>query len=243
MAQGISELSVILPAYNEGEYIEVTLRQLKAELDKLNIPYEILVVNDGSKDDTAARATRCASGQIRVLSYAHNRGKGYAVGYGMRHASGKYRLFMDVDLSTSLDMVGQFLAILKEGSYDLVIGNRKTKFSEQKIKQPFYRRFFGEGFTWISSLLIGRRTADFTCGFKMYTARAAEIIFTRQKIFDWAFDAELIYIALLHNLRIHEAPVIWQHHSDSRVRVVRDILTSLLSLFKMRINSLRGLYL
>jgi dolichyl-phosphate beta-glucosyltransferase len=90
--------------------------------------------------------------------------------------------------------------------------------------------------------MIGERFTDFTCGFKMYTKKTAEIIFRKQRIFDWAFDAELIYIALLHNLRIYEAPVVWKHHPDSRVRLLRDIVNSFYSLVEMRVNGWQGRY-
>jgi dolichyl-phosphate beta-glucosyltransferase len=242
MTQPIKELSVILPAYNEEGEIQENTHRLKDHLDRLHIDYEILIVDDGSKDNTVREASCCESKNIRVLTYPDNRGKGYAIQYGMLNATGAYRLFMDVDLSTSLGSIEQFLQLIRSGQFDIIIGNRKTNPSLQKIRQPFYRRFFGEGFTRLSSLMIGERFTDFTCGFKMYTKKTAEIIFRKQRIFDWAFDAELIYIALLHNLRIYEAPVVWKHHPDSRVRLLRDIVNSFYSLVEMRVNGWQGRY-
>ncbi len=242
MFEGTRKLSVILPAYNEGNKIEQNTKLLKKELDSLNINYEIIIVNDGSVDDTLARAQKCESTNIRVLSYTPNRGKGYAVKYGMFHTTGQYRLFMDVDLSTSLDSIEKFWKLMCQNNYDMIIGNRKMDPLLQKVRQPLYRRVLGTGFTWLSSLMIGRRFTDFTCGFKMFTQNAVEVIFKRQKINNWAFDTELIYIALLHRLKIHEVPVEWAHHPGSKVRVRRDMLTSLYGLIKIRANQIRGLY-
>lgn len=236
------ELSVVLPAFNEGPYIVESIQRLKSHLEKHSVSYQIIVVDDGSTDDTPAKAREYQSRRIEILSYRTNRGKGYAVRHGMLHAQGRYRLFMDVDLSTSLTAIDSFLSLMHKHPHDVVIGNRKTKESVQKIKQPFYRRFLGKGFTLLSRWLMGVRITDFTCGFKMFTATAAETIFRRQKIFDWAFDAELIYIARLHRLTIHEVPVTWQHHADSKVRILRDILRSLTSLARIRWYGMKGYY-
>ncbi len=240
--KNMDKLSVILPAYNEEHCIEANVSRLDQKFKSLTVDYEIIIVNDGSTDNTLAKAKGCASGNIRVLSYFPNRGKGYAVHYGMLNSSGACKLFMDADLSTSLDILEKAVELVCSGQCDVLIGDRKSKSSQLKIKQPLYRIFFGRGFTFISSLLIGRRINDFTCGFKIYSKTAADIIFTRQRIFGWAFDAELIYIASLHNLRIYEIPVTWSHHGNSKVRLLRDIARSLRSLITMRINALKGLY-
>lgn len=242
MDQGRDKLSIILPAHNEGTRITESLRKIVQKMESLSMPYEIIVVDDGSTDDTIAQARSYASKDINVLSYGKNRGKGYAIRQGMRNAQGEHRLFMDVDLSTSLDAIDQFLGIFKDQSFDIIIGNRKNNPSLQEVRQPLYRRFFGEGFTRLSSLMVGRPFTDFTCGFKMYNRKAADIIFQRQRIFNWAFDTELIYIAVLHRLKIFEAPVLWRHYEGSKVRVVRDIIGSLISLIKIRINAAKGLY-
>lgn len=238
----MNKLSVILPAYNEEHCLEANVSILNERLKSLDLDYEIIIVNDGSTDRTLSKARNCAGENIRVLSYPHNRGKGYAIRYGMLNSEGRYKLFMDLDLSTSLDAVQNFWELLCSGSFDVIIGNRKSEFSRLEVKQPLYRIFFGKGFTFLSSLLIGHKINDFTCGFKMYTKNAADIIFCRQRIFDWAFDAELIYIAVLHGLKIREVPVTWRHHGNSKVRLLRDITHSLRSLITMRINALKSFY-
>jgi len=236
------ELSIILPAYNEGLYIEDSLKKIQDVVDKLNVTYELIVVDDGSTDNTLLKVKRCESSQVKVVTYFQNRGKGYAVKEGMLYAQGKYRLLMDVDLSTSLSAIERFLNLMRTNDYDVVIGNRKTHPHLQKIRQPWYHRFFGKGFTWLSCLMIGCFLNDFTCGFKMYRKEAADIIFKRQRIFNWAFDAELIYIAMQHHLKIHQEPVEWSHHPDSKVRLFNNIVTSLAGLMQMRINGLKGYY-
>ena len=236
------ELSVIMPAFNEGLEIHGSIRAVDQKLAAMNVPYEIIIVNDGSRDDTLAKAQTCACGHIKILSYGQRRGKGFAVRHGMIHAQGKYKLFMDVDLSTSLDAVDHFLPRMRDEKYDLLIGDRKSSPGNQGTKQPWHRRFLGDGFIKLSRLCVGRNIKDFTCGFKMFNAAAADILFSRQRTFNWAFDTELIYIALLHRLRIGEIPVVWNHHQGSAVRPIRDIFTSLTGLWTIKWHALKGAY-
>ena len=242
MSPDQKELSIILPAFNEGEKIHASIEQVKNKADLLNISYEIVIVNDGSSDDTLEKAQKNSSDHIRVLSYNQNRGKGHAVHYGMKNSSGQYKLFMDVDLATSLDAIREFLNIMRSHEYDILIGNRRMKISRVIVKQPFYREFFGVIFTRLSSFFVGKKLTDFTCGFKMFNQKAVDILIPRQRIFGWAFDTELIYIATLHNLKIGEVPVEWSDRKGSRVRLLRDAVNSFYSLIKMRLNNLRGLY-
>ncbi len=235
-------LSVVLPAYNEGKKIQLHIPLLKAKLDSLGISYETIIVNDGSTDDTLSKAKPYESEHIRIFSYDQNKGKGFAVNFGMRQARGDYRIFMDADLSTSLDFIEPFLAVLKRDDVDMVIGTRKANISLQKRKQPAYRRFLGNLYTHISGVMIGRFLTDFTCGFKMYTRQSADIIFSRQRINNWAFDSELICIAAQHGLRIKEVPVIWSNDPDTKVRLWRDSITSFFALFMIRINAVLGRY-
>jgi len=236
-------LSIILPAYNESRSIQKNLATLEAYLkNHLNTDYEILVINDGSTDDTAVQAEHYSSPFVQVLSYSPNRGKGYAIQYGMKQAQGDYLLFMDVDLATDLNEIEKFYILISENIYDLIIGNRKTKEAIQHIKQPFYRRFLGKGFTFLCQILLGSRITDFTCGFKMYTREAARIIFTRQSIYDWSFDAELIYIAHKHHLKIKELPVVWTDDPNSKVNVLISIIKSLWGIFKIRFNDIQNKY-
>ncbi len=235
-------LSIILPAFNEERVIAANLVKILEFMDGLKVDYELIVVNDGSQDNTLGEVQGVISPRLKCITYAQNGGKGYAINQGVRVVQGKYILFMDVDLSTDLQEIPKFLTTIANYKVDMIIGNRKIDPSYQLVKQPFYRRFFGQGFTWLSSLFIGRFYTDYTCGFKMFTAAAAKTIFSRQRIYNWAFDTELIFIALTHHLVIHEMAVIWRHQGDSKVRLGREIFTSLMGLIQIRLNVLQGFY-
>lgn len=236
------ELSVIIPVFNEEADIHKNLLIIEEKLSSLKISYEIIVVDDGSRDQTLEQAKAVNSRHITVLSYDTNRGKGFAVRHGMLAARGQFHAFMDIDLSTSLGTIDIFLARIREGDVHILIGDRKSRPELQKIRQPFYRRFLGQVFTGLSSLCVGRWFNDFTCGFKMFNQKASHLLFQRQLIYRWAFDTELIYIALIHHLRIKEIEVVWNHHNDSTVRPWRDVVTSLNELFQIKVNGLKGLY-
>ncbi len=236
------ELSVIIPAFNEAHVIENNVRQVIAALDKLKITYEIICVNDGSTDTTLASLERLRDSRINLLSYPENQGKGYAVRFGMNKALGKYRLFMDADLATSLDAIGIFYDQMCRGTYDLILGDRQSDSTQQRQHQPLYRRILGRIFTLLSCLCVGRNINDFTCGFKIFSSPASTLIFNQQRINNWAFDTELIYIAVLNKLRIGQIPVAWKHQPHSKVRAMRDIVTSLRDLLRIRINGMTCCY-
>ncbi|HLD87807.1 MAG TPA: dolichyl-phosphate beta-glucosyltransferase [Candidatus Omnitrophota bacterium] len=235
-------LSVIIPAFNEEKEVRDNTRAVEQKLDSLRLNYEIILVNDGSADGTLSRMQECAGSRIKVLSYEKNRGKGFAVRHGMLHAAGRYRLFMDADLSTSLEAMDKFLEHMRQDDYDMIIGDRKSKPGDHTVKQPWHRRFLGNGFIVLSRWCVEKKIRDFTCGFKMFNRRAADIIFKKQQILNWAFDTELIAIALIHDLRIGEIPVTWNHHHGSAVRPMRNIFTSLAGLLKIKWNILQGVY-
>ncbi len=235
-------LSVILPAFNEEMTLSRNVASLQEKLDALDMGYEIIIVDDGSNDRTREIAQSLESDTVRVAGYEQNRGKGYAIRHGMQRAGGDYRLFMDVDLSTDLRAVEEFMKKADEDHCDVIIGSRRMRSDSYQEKQPWARRFFGEGFRRLSQWMTGSRISDFTCGFKMYSRQAAEIIFSRQRICSWAFDTELIYIALLHRLNICEVPVLWRNDRRSKVRLFRDITGSLWALVLMKMNYVRGFY-
>ena len=213
--EGMSvELSIIFPAYNEGPVIHRNLLQVIKKLDERRLNYEIIVVDDGSTDDTLAQARLLEDARLKVLASKPNRGKGYAINVGMHQAQGQYRLFMDVDLSTSLDEIEKFLRVIRQGQSDMVIGYRNLRQG-----QPWYRAFLGRVFRGLSGMLICGDFPDFTCGFKMFTASASEKIFLHQKIYDWVFDSEILFLAKRYHLKVSQLPVQWQHEGNSKVRL------------------------
>ena len=236
------ELSVIIPVFNEETVIADTISRIADAVDPLGIGYEILVVNDGSTDRTLERLAAIRNERLRIVSYATNRGKGFAIHHGMKHAEGVHSLFMDADLSTSLEAVGAFLDKMRSGTWDMIIGNRRIKGAHQNIPQPFYRRFFGKGFTLLSQIMVGYPGKDFTCGFKMFRMATARVLFEKQRVFNWAFDAELIFLAGKYGLSILEVPVRWDHRGNSKVNLGRDMANSFLGLLAIRANDIKGRY-
>ena len=211
-------------------------------MNKIDVVYEIIVVDDGSQDATHARVREMAGEALRVLTYQPNRGKGYAVYWGMKHARGQYCLFMDVDLSTDLAAVHEFLTLMRSGAYDILIGDRKSDPRLQIRRQPRARRVLGRVFTFLSCFVVGKYIKDFTCGFKMFNRNAVNIMLPRQKVFDWSFDTELICIAVTHRLRIGEISVYWKHEGGSKVRLLKDVFVSLWGLMKIKVNSVLNKY-
>jgi dolichyl-phosphate beta-glucosyltransferase len=168
-------------------------------------------------------------------------GKGHAVKTGMLAARGRYVLFCDADLSTPPSELEKFWPWLEQG-YDVVIGSRKMPGANIVRHQPFWRENLGKVFTWLTDLIATRNISDVTCGFKCFTHEAAQRLFSRSVINDWSFDAEVLFIAQQHGLKIKEVPVTWHDEPGTRVRVLRDAMRALLGLMKIRINAARGLY-
>jgi len=226
------ELSIILPVYNESKIIRQNLENINDFLQTLDIEYEVIIVNDGSTDDTLQQTSLITEKHTHVISYTQNRGKGYAVNRGMTAAHGQYRLFMDMDLSTELAEIPKFLHCVRLGNCDICIGNRySTSLATQK--KPWHRALFGKTFSLLSSICTGYQAEDFTCGFKIFSAKASDKIFPRQHIYGWAFDTELISIAHQQGLRIHQESIVWHHHNGSKVNFIRAIPDSLIDLFRI----------
>lgn len=212
-------LSVIVPAYNEAERVPKTLVHMDAYLSKVNYPYEILVVNDGSRDKTAEVVANMAKvvKNIKLVDIKENHGKGSVVREGMLRAKGDVRLFMDADNSTSVDQVENMLPFFKEG-YDVVIGSRAVPGAKLEPAEPFYRQLAGKGLNLIVQTLLLWGIWDTQCGFKAYTAEAAEKIFSVSKIAGWGFDVETIALAKKFGYSIKEIPVHWVNDTRSRVK-------------------------
>ena len=242
MSHFMYELSIILPSYNEAHRLASSLTAIKQAVQAATDSYEIIIVDDGSSDNTVSVARLLTQENIIFITYVANQGKGYAVRQGMQRARGKYHLFMDVDLATSLDALATFYQLMKNNEVDVLIGDRKSNPDNQKIRQPLARRLLGTGFTFLSQILLHCPLHDFTCGFKMFTQEASEIIFKRQRINRWSFDSEILFIAQKHHCVIKEIPVTWQHQPNSKVRLSADIPSSLKGLVQIRINDMRELY-
>lgn len=238
------KLSVIVPAYNEEGRLPKTLAEIDKYLRRQSYNYEILVVNDGSKDRTAEVAKNLISEikNLKATGYEKNQGKGYAVRFGMLEAKGEYRLFTDADNSTSIDQVERMWPEFKAG-YNIVIGSRDIRGAVLDPPQPWIRKvILGEGFKLFRKIVIGLwKIEDTQCGFKAFTNKATENIFPKCKINRFAFDPEILVIAKKMGYKIKEIPVYWRNDPESKVKI-KSIIKMGIDLFKIRLNSIKGLY-
>jgi dolichyl-phosphate beta-glucosyltransferase len=227
-------LSVIIPVYNESKRITLTLIDVDRHLGGAGYSSEILVVNDGSTDNTVEVVSKFLPmvGNLRIVDNKENHGKGFAVRRGMLEAKGAYRLFMDADNSTSVDQVVKILAFFKEG-YEVVIGSRDIKGAELVPPQPFYKRILGNVGNIIIQVLLLPGLWDTQCGFKCFSEEAAERVLRQVKINRWGFDVEALSIAKRMGYRIKEIPVRWVNSPDSKVKL-SGYISSLWEVFKVR---------
>jgi len=237
-------LSVIIPAYNEEKRLPKTLEEIDKYLRKQDYDYEILVVNDGSKDRTV-EVTKGLISKIKnliVTGYKKNRGKGYAVRFGMLEAKGDYRLFTDADNSTSIDHVEKIWPEFKKG-FDIIIGSRDIKGAVLDPPQPWIRKLIlGEGFKLYRKIIIGLwGIEDTQCGFKCFTKKATEKIFQKCRINRFAFDPEFLVIAKKLGYEIKEIPIYWKNDPESKVKF-KSIIKMALDLIKIRLNLIKRVY-
>lgn len=242
MSQGIL-LTVIIPAYNEEKNIKTTLEEISEYLIKRAFSYEIIVVDDGSMDKTLENAEGCSKlfSNFKVIKNVPNKGKGYSIKRGIISAQGEYVLFMDADNSTSIHEFDKFLPYLKEG-YDVVIASRRLKDSDVRESQPALRAIMGLFYIMLSKVILGLQISDFNCGFKAYHNACAKFLCEKQKMDDWSFDTELLFIAKKHGFKIKEVPIRWVHKSGSKVKPFKDGIKSFLSLIKIKFNDIRHDY-
>lgn len=241
-ASGGTKLSVVIPAYNEEERIEKTLLAVSEFLKKQSFDYEILVVNDGSKDKTAEVVLKLAGSipKLDLINNQQNHGKGWVTKQGILQAKGDVRLFMDADNSTTVDEIVKMLPFFDQG-YDIVVGSRRIAGSNIAVKQSSIRDFLGGVFRFIVHTLVPVGVTDTQCGFKAFSAQAAEAIFPEQTIFRWAFDVEILAIARKQNRKIKEVPVTWVNDGASHVKL-GGMISMLLEVIEVRLNLWGGKY-
>lgn len=211
-------LSVIIPAYNEAKRLPLTLIDIDKHFKKADFSYEIIIVNDGSKDSTAEIAERFSHlvENLKLINQ-ENTGKGGAVKNGMLKAKGKIRLFMDADNSTSIDQFEKMMPYFNE-DYDVVIASRDIEGSQLIPPQPWYKRLGGNIGNLVIQTLLLPGYWDTQCGFKAFTEEVAEKIFPLIKINRWAFDVEILALAKEMGYKIKEIPVVWVNNPFSRVK-------------------------
>ena len=231
------KLSLIIPAYNEEERIGGTLEAISQYLAKQTYAWEVIVVDDGGQDRTV-EAVREAEGDVQVISYQPNRGKGFAVKTGMQAAKGAIRVYFDADGSAPISEVEKLWPKFDAGA-DVVIGSRELPDSEVAISQAWPRKLMGKTYNLVLRCIGLTHFPDTQCGFKAFTAASSELIFPKQTIDRFGFDCELLHIATIHGLRIEQVPVRWLNSPASRVHPVIDSIKMFQEMLSVRLKSFR----
>jgi len=235
--------SLVIPAYNESSRIRPTLDEILRYTGEKKWDVEILVGDDGSRDDTSAivREYGGAHPQVQLIQNPGNRGKGYSVRNGMLHASGDICLFTDADLSSPIAEAEKLFEAIRKGA-DIAIGSRWLRAELQTERQPLYRQAFGRIFNLLLRIVLGLRFRDTQCGFKAFRREAAQRIFPLQRIERWGFDPEILFLARRMGFRTVEVPVLWAHSEGTRLHPFRDGLRMFGDVVRIRWNALTGAY-
>lgn len=237
------EISIVVPAYNESTRIENALDRIFSCVAQNGWDAEVLVIDDGSTDNTASIVKQWMEThpRLHLIQNPGNRGKGYSVRNGLLQAAGEIVMFTDADLSAPMEEAERLFSAIRAGA-DVAIGSRWLDRARQTIHQPLYRQFFGRCFNWITRTVMGLPFKDTQCGFKAFRRSAAQIIFRLQTIERWGFDPEILFIAQKLGYEIREVPVTWGHDERSRLSYLRDGLKMLEEMAVIRSNSFAGRY-
>jgi dolichyl-phosphate beta-glucosyltransferase len=237
------QYSIVIPAYNENARIPATLQSVVACIHEHGWSAEVIVVNDGSRDATAevVRAFAAHAPEVRLVENPGNRGKGYSVRNGILQAQGDMVMFTDSDLSAPIEEATLLFDAIAAGA-DIAIGSRWLEKDRQSIRQPLYRQFFGRCFNAVTRAVMGLHFADTQCGFKAFTRTAAQTVFQLQTIERWGFDPEILFIALKRGFRVVEVPVSWAHDERTRMSYLKDGITMLQEIARIRWNALNRRY-
>lgn len=234
-------LSVIIPSYNGAPVLNKQLPGLIAYLTRKKIHHEIIIVDDGS-DDYGGTKRVATENKCIYIRHKINNGKGAAVRSGMLKAKGGFRIYTDVDIPFTLDSFKQFLRYLDFKEFDVVIGDRTLTGSSYAQKIPFIRKLGSDIFSFLAGRFVAGGYFDTQCGMKGFRSEAAEDIFSVSKIDGFAFDVEILYIALKRNYDIKRLPVKLRSNETSSVKIVRHGIQMLFDLFSLPINNLMGKY-
>jgi dolichyl-phosphate beta-glucosyltransferase len=235
--------SIIIPAYNERARLGATLDRVLNFMAAQQWDAEVIVVNDGSRDQTPAlvRSYARTYPALRLLENPGNRGKGYSVRNGMLNATGEILLFTDADLSAPIEEAPKLFAAIHSGA-DVAIGSRWLRPELQTHRQSLLRQVYGRIFNLSLRLVLGLKFKDTQCGFKAFTRQAAQEIFPRQRIERWGFDPELLYLGRKLGFKVKEVPVVWSHSEGTRISPLRDGIRMFGEVLKIRWDALTGKY-
>jgi len=238
------EYSIIIPAYNEGNRIKNTLLIIDNYIKEKHLSTEIIVVDDGSKDQTVKIVEKLMEKipNLKIETYTRNRGKGFAVKTGVFSSKGKYILFTDADNSTPIEELEKLRKAMDKTKANLSIGSRYIEGSKIQIKQPGYRILIGRIGNFLIRLFLIDNIQDTQCGFKLFEHRAAKEIFSFQKVKRFGFDMEALVVAESLGYKIAEVPVSWFNSVESRLRPIKDSMITLKDLIYIKINLWSGRY-
>jgi len=237
-------LSVIIPAYNEEANVKNTIMDISRYLSRQDYLSEIIIINDGSKDNTAKVCSGLQSAvyNLKFIDNEINQGKGAVVKQGMLVARGKYRIYLDADGAISIDQIDKFWPYIKE-KYDIVIGSIKLPGAVVEEEYSAYRKILGELSKYLIRVLTIWEIHDTQRAFKLFKADVAEKIFSKQTITRWGFDIEILVIAKTLGYKIKELPVKWINPAMAGKGVsLMGYFNTLKELFQIKWNSLRGKY-
>lgn len=232
----MTRLSVIIPAYNEGRRIEKTLGILFNYFKEKDYDYEVIVVDDGSTDDTILKAQSSAlakNNKLKIVTNPGNKGKGYAIKNGIMHSHAEYILFTDADMSTPVEELDNMLGYVKQG-YDIVIGSRDVEGSRVVLHQPWHREIMGKTFNLIVKAFLLKEFNDTQCGFKLFKGDIAREIAKDMRIDGFAFDVEMLYMARMRNYKVKELGVKWENSPESKVKILHSPISMFFDLFKIK---------
>ena len=235
--------SIVIPAYNESGRLGATLDRILSYVHAQGWEAEVIVVNDGSRDNTAeiARTFAAKDPAVRLVENPGNRGKGYSVRNGMLHARGRIVLFSDADLSSPIEEAPKLFKALEAGA-DIAIGSRWLRAETQTQRQPLHRQLFGRIFNLLLRIVLGLQFKDTQCGFKAFKQSAVQAIFPLQKIERWGFDPEILFLARKLGFQVKEVSVAWAHRDGTSINPLVDGSRMFLEMLHIRWNDLMGKY-
>jgi dolichyl-phosphate beta-glucosyltransferase len=239
----MAKYSIIIPAYNEGARLGATLDRVLSYVAEQRWDAEIIVVNDGSRDQTPeiVRGHVKENPALRLIENPGNRGKGYSVRNGMLNGIGTVLLFSDADLASPIEEAHKLFAAINAGA-DIAIGSRWLQPELQTRRQSLLRQLYGRIFNLALRVFLGLKFKDTQCGFKAFTRDAAQKIFPLQRIKRWGFDPELLYLARVEKLKVVEVPVRWSDQLGTRISPLRDGLRMFTEVLRIRWDALTGKY-
>ena len=231
-------ISIVIAAYNEERRIGESLLKIKDYVSLQDLDCEIIVVNDGSTDNTKQIVTdhKPEIINLKLISYPNNKGKGYALRQGVLASKGEAVLLSDADLSTPIEELDILLPLITGHKTDIAIGSRALRDSQIILRQPWWRQGMGKIFNKIVKLLGLAGFNDTQCGFKLFSGNIARNLFKDARVNRFAYDVEILALAIKRNYRISEVPVKWINSPESKVHPVYDSMQMLIDLIKIKLR-------